>query len=274
MGSFLLKRVKIKNAKDGYMFNLYASNHMIVATSQIYSSLSVCKKGILSVVRNAEIAEIEDQTENDFEVQKNPKFELYVDAGGQFRFRLRATNGEKILASQGYTNKVNCRKGIQSVKTNIVSPRYFMEDGDETVELTLSINRNQTESVIGDSAEMVMFTERPLVGGDEGDVHRGDSSVKEVAVVAPQNAMETVVEKPIKRKSEPKPAAEKKPAQPDPAGGRRAAPPKPAEQKIPAQPKLPEKITESAAATAPVTEGKPQKKKGLFARLFGGRKGR
>jgi len=38
----------------------------------------------------------------------NPKFEVYKDAAGEFRFRLKAPNGEIIAVSEGYTTKANC----------------------------------------------------------------------------------------------------------------------------------------------------------------------
>jgi len=46
------------------------------------------------------------------------KFELFKDASGEFRFRLKAANGEIIAASQGYSSKAAARHGIESVKTN------------------------------------------------------------------------------------------------------------------------------------------------------------
>ncbi len=45
-------------------------------------------------------------------------FEIYKDNAGEFRFRLKATNGENILASEGYTSKASCKNGIESVKKN------------------------------------------------------------------------------------------------------------------------------------------------------------
>lgn len=45
-------------------------------------------------------------------------FEIYKDQRDEFRFRLKARNGEIILRSEGYTTKANCEKGINSVKTN------------------------------------------------------------------------------------------------------------------------------------------------------------
>lgn len=46
------------------------------------------------------------------------KFEVYKDQGGEFRFRLKAANGQPILASEGYKTKVSCLNGVESVKKN------------------------------------------------------------------------------------------------------------------------------------------------------------
>lgn len=46
------------------------------------------------------------------------KFEVYTDAKKQFRFRLKAANGEIIATGEGYTTKKSCMNGIESVKKN------------------------------------------------------------------------------------------------------------------------------------------------------------
>lgn len=46
------------------------------------------------------------------------KFEIYTDKAGEFRFRLKASNGQTILASEGYKAKSGCTNGIESVKKN------------------------------------------------------------------------------------------------------------------------------------------------------------
>ncbi len=46
------------------------------------------------------------------------KFEIFTDKADEFRFRLKAGNGEIILASEGYTTKASCENGIASVKSN------------------------------------------------------------------------------------------------------------------------------------------------------------
>lgn len=48
-----------------------------------------------------------------------PRFVIFLDSIGDFRFRLVAENGEIIAASQGYDEKTSCRKGIESVKHNV-----------------------------------------------------------------------------------------------------------------------------------------------------------
>ena len=53
------------------------------------------------------------------------KFEIYKDRRGEFRFRLKAGNGEPILASEGYTTKSACKNGIASVKKNARSVKRF-----------------------------------------------------------------------------------------------------------------------------------------------------
>ena len=113
MGKFAIKRVK-----TGIKFNLKAGNGEIIATSEVYSSESACKNGIERVRKNAPIANLEDQTVEGFEALTNPKFEVYTDKAGEFRFRLKARNGEIIAVSEGYTRRSSCLNGIESVRKN------------------------------------------------------------------------------------------------------------------------------------------------------------
>ena len=50
--------------------------------------------------------------------RSHPKFEVYADKAGEFRFRLKARNGEIIAVSEGYKAKASCMNGIESVKKN------------------------------------------------------------------------------------------------------------------------------------------------------------
>lgn len=112
-------RFEIKKSSDGrYVFNLYAANSVIVATSQIYSSAASALNGIKSIIAHAPKAPVEDQTLKNFTPLGYPKWEIYLDKGGQYRFRLDASNGSCICHSQGYTTKANCKNGIDSIIRN------------------------------------------------------------------------------------------------------------------------------------------------------------
>ena len=74
--------------------------------------------GIESVKKNAPVAAVEDQTVEGYVTEKNPKFEVYQDKAGEYRFRLKATNGQVIVTGEGYKAKVSCMNGVESVKKN------------------------------------------------------------------------------------------------------------------------------------------------------------
>ena len=46
------------------------------------------------------------------------KFEIYKSANGEYRFRLKASNGQIIASGQGYKSKKACLNGIESVRKN------------------------------------------------------------------------------------------------------------------------------------------------------------
>lgn len=113
MGKFL-----VKETKTGVKFDLLASNGEVIVTSEVYKSESACSNGIESVRKNAPIANLEDQTTEEVAKATNPKFEVYKDNAGEFRFRLKARNGEIIATSEGYKAKASCLNGIESVRKN------------------------------------------------------------------------------------------------------------------------------------------------------------
>jgi uncharacterized protein YegP (UPF0339 family) len=112
MGKFV-----IKQTATGFNFQLKAGNGETIGVSEVYASLASCKKGIASVQKNAAVAGVQDTTVEG-EAVKHPKFEVYTDKKEEFRFRLKATNGEIILASEGYAKKASCLNGIESVRKN------------------------------------------------------------------------------------------------------------------------------------------------------------
>ena len=116
MGKFV-----IRNTNTGVKFDLKAGNGEVIATSEVYAAEASCRKGIASVQKNAPIAAVENQTVEGYAAQKHPKFEVYADKAGEFRFRLKATNGQVIATSEGYKAMASCLNGIESVKKNAES---------------------------------------------------------------------------------------------------------------------------------------------------------
>lgn len=112
MGKFV-----VRETSTGFKFDLKAVNGEVIATSEVYSTKAACLNGVASVKNNC-VGEIEDQTVEPVEAVKHPKFELYTDKAGEFRFRLKAKNGEIIATSEGYKSKASCENGIASVKKN------------------------------------------------------------------------------------------------------------------------------------------------------------
>ena len=113
MGKFVIRKTN-----TGIKFDLKAGNGEVIATSEVYNSEDACRNGIASVQKNAPVANVEDQTVEGYVEQKHPKFEVYEDKGGEFRFRLKATNGQVIAVSEGYKAKASCLNGIESVQKN------------------------------------------------------------------------------------------------------------------------------------------------------------
>ena len=124
MGKFV-----ISQAKNGeYTFNLKAANGQVILTAgERFSSLDSCKNSVESVRKNAQ-AHVEDQTVEGFETQTHPKYELYTDKAGEFRFRLKARNGEPIGRSEGYKAKASALNGIESIGKNAPDAEVVVEE--------------------------------------------------------------------------------------------------------------------------------------------------
>lgn len=76
-------------------------------------------------------------------------FERYTDRSGEFRFRLKAANGEPILASEGYTSASGRNNGIDSVRTNApLDERYERKQTPAGYSFTLKAGNHE---VIGRS---------------------------------------------------------------------------------------------------------------------------
>ena len=112
MGKFV-----IRQTATGYKFDLLASNGQTVAASEVYETEAACRKGIASVEACAPGAKLADLT-GPGKLPPNPRFELFLDKLGQYRFRLKARNGKIVAVSEGYSSRSACESGIESVRKN------------------------------------------------------------------------------------------------------------------------------------------------------------
>ncbi|MCI7095342.1 MAG: DUF1508 domain-containing protein [Clostridiales bacterium] len=123
MGKFIIK----KTPSGAFNFSLLASNKQKIAvSSQVYTTKGACKKGMESVGKNAQRCidenRIVDLTLKTPEEKTCPKFEIYLDKAGMFRYRLIAPNGESLAISEdGYKSKSSCMNGIKSVGVNAMN---------------------------------------------------------------------------------------------------------------------------------------------------------
>lgn len=115
-----MSRFVLRKVNTGIKFDLFAANGQEILTSEVYESRAACLRGVESVRKNAPAARLENQTDPDFSTLPNPKFELYTDKSGAFRFRLRSRNGKIIAVSDDYTTKAAALGGIESVRKNAV----------------------------------------------------------------------------------------------------------------------------------------------------------
>ena len=121
----------VKKTNTGYNFLLIATNGQPVGNSQVYKALKSAQLGVESVRKAAAAETIEDLTAKEIVEQKNPKFVIYLDKAGEFRFRLQASNGQNVLASEGYTTLAACKNGIASVIKNAAVAVVELPEGEK-----------------------------------------------------------------------------------------------------------------------------------------------
>lgn len=108
----------IHTVPTGVKFDLKAPNGQTVLTSEVYRTAATCRKGIASVQKSVLTAALEDLTDASGRTFSNPKFELYRDKAGAYRFRLKARNGAIVAVSDAYAARAGAISGLESVKKN------------------------------------------------------------------------------------------------------------------------------------------------------------
>ena len=122
-----MSKFSVRAVPSGFRFQLKAANGEALLTSEVYTTEAACRKGIDSVIKNAAIAGVEDQTREDGTAVPNPRFEVYKDRTGAFRFRLKARNGETIGKSKSYAAKAGALGGIESIRKNAPAAEISVE---------------------------------------------------------------------------------------------------------------------------------------------------
>jgi uncharacterized protein YegP (UPF0339 family) len=139
-----------KDKAGKFRFRLIAENNRTVAVGEAYERHASCLNGIESVRKNSG-APIEDTTVDGQKIPF-PKYQIYTDKNGEFRFNLSASNGEIIAASEGYTSKEGCLNGIEAVQ----------RIGNAEIE-DLTVNQKPEETANSQEAEPVQTQPEPKI---------------------------------------------------------------------------------------------------------------
>jgi len=75
------------------------------------------------------------------------KFEVYKDKAGDYRFRLKAANGQNILGSEGYKAKASCVNGIASVQKNSQDEARFEKKETKSGKFNFSVKSSNGQIV-------------------------------------------------------------------------------------------------------------------------------
>lgn len=110
-----MSKFVIRMVPSGVKFDLRADNGEIIATSEVYAAKAACLRGMEAVRRCAAAGKILDTTLDSPKTPTNPRFEVFRDKRGRYRFRLRSRNGEIVAQSEPYTTKEACLDGAESV---------------------------------------------------------------------------------------------------------------------------------------------------------------
>ena len=156
----------MRRVKDGFVFQLYAPNRLILSTSPVYITEDACKKGILTVMEQGKNAGEADLTETGKPLPKAPRYEIMRDASGSFRFRLRAKKGDVILTSSAYSDPTLAALGIGMVRENVEDARTYVWRNGEVALMNLLRREKKSKKKTGrtpDVAELTIYTDRPLM---------------------------------------------------------------------------------------------------------------
>ena len=135
---------EVKQAHNGeFYFNVVASNGEVVSSSQLYSTKSNAQRAARSA--RTTVSRLAQPVATS-PAPKKARFELFKASTGKTHFRLRAGNGEVVLASEAYASKQGAQNGIASVLENGAFAERFdrIEGEDGEVRIRLLANNGET----------------------------------------------------------------------------------------------------------------------------------
>ena len=141
MGKFVIKKTN-----TGYTFSLKAGNGEVICTGgEVFNTLASCQNSIESVRKSAAAANIEDQTVEGYEKQVHPKFEIYLDKKGEFRFRLKARNGSRSRQAKATPQRRAAKTASKALSETPQTPRscFPRNNSDSLRKTTEHIKRPQ-----------------------------------------------------------------------------------------------------------------------------------
>ncbi|MEM6632566.1 MAG: YegP family protein [Bacteroidota bacterium] len=107
-------------------------------------------------------------------------FEIYQsEKSGEYYFRLKATNGQIILSSQGYKQKTTCENGVESVKKNSSEASRF--EKKESANGKFFFNLKATNGQVIGKSQMYESEKTRDAGIASVMKNAPDASVKEVS---------------------------------------------------------------------------------------------
>jgi uncharacterized protein YegP (UPF0339 family) len=112
-GAGKLKFEIYQDAAKEYRWRLKGTDDKLLATAgQGYSAKADCRKGVERMMTSLD----------------KEKFEVYEDKGKDFRWRLKASNGQIVAASSGgYPTMADCDKAIDLIKKGVSKAEVIEE---------------------------------------------------------------------------------------------------------------------------------------------------
>ena len=122
MGKFIIKKIG-----DEVKFDLVTGSGEVIAASSVYDTVESCRHSIELIRENASMAAVEDHTDEQYIPREHPKFDLYRDKAGDYRFRLKISGGEVVAVSLGYPDLTDCLRIIETIQNSAADAEIVEE---------------------------------------------------------------------------------------------------------------------------------------------------